>query len=383
MLNSKARIFHAAFFTPTARGMGLPMLAWGKPGSAKTSQFRQFAKKFAAPIEVLSPGSKGEGAFGVIAVPDNGFLTFPRHEWTKKMGDYGLLFLDELTTAPPAIQPALLELALEGTVGAHTLAPGVRIWAAANPVECSANGYELAAPQANRFVHFDWTVSAQEVAAYFRTGLLGRQGPNDAPIDPVAEEVRVMALWDDIFAASTHRFAAFLDARPDLAERMPPEGDPNRSKAWPSPRSWEMAARCEASGRIHGLTQEEVDTLGAGCVGESAWQEYCDFIAAQDLPDPAALLDGAIQWAPDSKRLDITSAVINAAVSLVTPKDAPKRIARSGALWALLSQVGKAGARDVTHGPAQAMIKAGLLTHPNAIAVMADMRASGFVEALK
>ena len=383
MLNSKSRIMHACFFTPTARGWGLPLLAWGKPGSAKTSKYKQFARYVSAPIEILSPGSKGEGAFGVVPVPNGEFLTFPRHEWTARLGEYGLLFLDELTTAPPAIQPALLELALEGVVGAHTLAPRVRIFAAANPPECSANGYDLAPPQANRFVHFNWEVSAAEVAAYFRSGLIGRASVADTPIDPVAEEARVMALWPSAFAASACRFAAFLDARPDLLDRMPQEGDPARGRAWPSPRSWEMAARCEAAGAIHGLTGEEVDTLGAGCVGENTWQTYCDYIAAQDLPNAADVLDGVTQWTPDAKRLDITSAVINAAVAVVIPKDASKRDARIGALWALLGKVGSAGARDLTHGPAQAMIKAGLLGHPAALQVMADMRASGFIEALK
>ncbi len=51
----------------------------------------------------------------------------------------GLLFLDELSTAPPAVQAALLRLVLERRVGALTLPPGVRIVAAANPRASAAD----------------------------------------------------------------------------------------------------------------------------------------------------------------------------------------------------------------------------------------------------
>ncbi|NEA88457.1 AAA family ATPase, partial [Streptomyces sp. SID14436] len=68
----------------------------------------------------------------------------------------GLLFLDELSTAPPAVQAALLRLVLERRVGALRLPPGVRIVAAANPRASAADGWELSAPLANRFVHLPW-----------------------------------------------------------------------------------------------------------------------------------------------------------------------------------------------------------------------------------
>src|SRR5207248_8810483 len=45
----------------------------------------------------------------------------------------GLLFLDELTTAPPAVQAAMLRVVLERVVGDVTLPPAVRVVAAANP----------------------------------------------------------------------------------------------------------------------------------------------------------------------------------------------------------------------------------------------------------
>lgn len=390
--NSKTRLMFAAFFTPIARGWGLPLKWEGPPGNGKTTQHKSFAQTMQAPIKVCSPGEEGEGAFGVIPVPcqsgDRMVIRYPAPDWIDTLIDangdaYGLVLADELTTAPPAIQPALLGLTLEGRIGGAKLGPRVRVFAATNSVSDAANGYDLNPAQANRLIHLNWEVNAADVANFFSNMVAYAHGIPTATIDPVAEETRVMALWPSALAASANKVAAFLRAFPDLAHRMPKEGDPSRSGAWPSPRSWEMAIRCQASGTVHNLTAEEVDTLGAGCVGENAWQTYCDYIAAQDLPNAADVLDGVTQWQPDAKRLDITSAVINAAVAVVIPKDASKREARIGALWALLGKVGSAGARDLTHGPAQAMIKAGFLGHPAALQVMADMRASGFVEALK
>ena len=69
----------------------------------------------------------------------------------------GLLFLDELSTAPPAVQAALLRVVLERRVGALQLPAGaVRIVAAANPRVGAADGWELSPPLANRFVHLYW-----------------------------------------------------------------------------------------------------------------------------------------------------------------------------------------------------------------------------------
>jgi hypothetical protein len=394
--NSKARIMHAAFFTPTHRGFGLPILYWGPPGTGKTAGAKTFAAGVAGLkdlLEILAPGERGEGAFGVIPVPGTdpatgqSVLNYPVADWALRMilAKFGLVFVDEYTTAPPAVQPALLSLVLEGKIGGATLPQRVRIFAAANAVSDAANGYDLAPPAANRHVHLNWEVSAAEIADYFIGGLIGHNNNNPAQIDAVQEETRVNEVWPAAFASAASKVACFLRAHPDLLHRMPQEGDPQRGRAWPSPRSWEMAARCLASGSVHGLTQEETDQLGAGCVGEHAWQEFSDYMASLDLPDPAMVLDGALQWAPDTKRLDITSAVINGALAVVLPTNAPRRIERINAMWQLLDRVGTMGARDLTHGPAGALAKAAPATILSGIGskVLGEMRRTGFMDAVK
>ena len=76
----------------------------------------------------------------------------------------GLLFFDELSSAPPAVQAALLRVVLERRVGSLQLPEHVRIVAAANPPASAADGWHLSPPLANRFVHLHWTHDPRVVA---------------------------------------------------------------------------------------------------------------------------------------------------------------------------------------------------------------------------
>ena len=98
------RILHAAMFCPTPEGFfGLPILLWGPPGIGKTGMIRAFARSTGLPYERLSPAERGEGQFGVVPVPgEDGRLHYPPPDWSQKFERGGILFVDEINTAPPA-----------------------------------------------------------------------------------------------------------------------------------------------------------------------------------------------------------------------------------------------------------------------------------------
>ena len=156
--------------------------------------------------------------------------------WARRLAEAGrgLLFLDELSTAPPAVQAALLRVVLERAVGDLTLPDEVAVVAAANPPEQAADGWDLSAPLANRLCHLSWRAHPRSVA----DGLAGGWA---APVIPPlpdgwqAEEILARGL-----------VAAFLHVRPALA-CAPPTDAASAGRGWPSPRTWEMAGRLMAA----------------------------------------------------------------------------------------------------------------------------------------
>lgn len=195
-----ARIVHAAYYTPTPAGWGLPMFFEGEPGVAKSSFLRAFAARQGDPCEVLSGAERGEGAFGVIPVPDvkRGIINYPAPDWTAAFKDGGLVFLDEITSNPPIIQAPCMGLMLDRRIGSHQLGPRVRVWAACNPASIATNGYDLSPPLANRGGWLTWHApTIAEHVAY----MLGQAGDkDDSKMDARKEEARVEAEWPAAYA---------------------------------------------------------------------------------------------------------------------------------------------------------------------------------------
>jgi MoxR-like ATPase len=357
-------VLRAAFLTPGARDMwGLPVLAWGPPGVGKSDVIEGLGTELGVHVEVLSPGERGEGAFGVVPVPverDGAVvLSYPAPEWTGALtGGAGLVFVDELTTAPPAIQPPLLGLVHARRIGGAILPPRVRVFAAANPPEQAAAGYDLPAPLANRFVHLTWTVPNASDWASWMVGL-GTTSAAASPLDLVAEEARVMAAWPAAWARAVGLVTSFVRRQPTLLCKMPNADNAAASRAWPSPRTWELATRSVAAAEIHRLSEIDGDTLLAGCVGEGAARELATWRVEADLPDPAELLDGTVTFSHDKRRLDRTFAVFGSCAALVVGTK-EKQTARSERLWALFHTVMEAGAPDLCVPAGRTLVNAQL-----------------------
>lgn len=336
----KKDIITAALMTPGMHGWGLPVCAWSGPGEGKTSVVTALAAELGLACEVLSPGERGEGAFGVVPVPGkDGVLHYPRPDWTKKFDDgaAGLVVVDELTTAPPAIQPPLLGLFLGKRIGGHVLGSRVRVLALANPPELAASGYELSPPQANRMGHLVWDApTTEEHAAYMLSaGTGGDAVKTTRSIDDL--EATVEKRWPDAFARARGLETAFLSRKPSLKNVCPKPGDPKASRAWPSDRTWEMATRALAGAEIHGLSEMATEEFVAAYIGEGAAGELFTFRQENDLPDPAAVLDGKEKFAHNSKRLDRTIATLNGCAALVTsPAAKPERV---DAMWGLIDAI--------------------------------------------
>lgn len=320
----------------------LPVLLWGEPGIGKTAALTQLATALDLPLTTVIASVHEPSDFSGLPVvgddPAEQGVPMAPPDWAVRLvrAGRGLLFLDELSTAPPAVQAALLRLVLERRIGALRLPPGVRIVAAANPRSSAADGWELSPPLANRFVHLQWTHDQDVVVR----GLGGTWPRATLPsLDP-----------SGLAAAVRHARRAvceFLTARPALVHRLP-SGETRRGGAWPSPRSWEMTLSLIAFATAAGSSGEVLSLLVRGTVGDGPGLELMASLDRMDLPDPETLLaDPAGAVLPE--RGDLRQAVLDGVVAAVRKR--PEK-SRWDAAWALLARAMETGAPDVVVVPA-------------------------------
>ncbi|MDX3099903.1 ATP-binding protein [Nonomuraea angiospora] len=352
----------------------LPVILWGAPGTGKTSSVLALGARLGLPVEVVVGSIREPSDFSGLPVLRDGGTWFAPPRWAERLAaaGHGLLFLDELTTAPPAVQAAMLRVVLERTVGDLTLPDEVRIVAAANPPDQAADGWDLSAPLANRLIHLHWQVEAADIAEGFATGFAV---PEPAPAPSPAAVARARAL-----------VGAFLRVRPELVLAVP--DSPERAgRGWPSPRSWEMAARavaaCElgmaaraVAAREHGMaartsatgedgeaartsaageggkvSEDVVAELVLGAVGEAAGFELISWLRNLDLPDPQTLLTD--RHAPLPDRVDRLYAVLGAVVSHVLADGSPQAWEQA---WTVVARVARS-APDVAAGAARSLAR--------------------------
>jgi MoxR-like ATPase len=374
----KTDILKAALFTPMSKDRwGLPLLFWSNPGEGKTSVIEEVCADFGLPCTVLSPGEMGEGAFGVIPVPDkSGVIKYPPPEWTLNHDDKGgVVIIDEMSSTPPALQPPLLGLLFARRIGGKTLSGRTRVIGAANPPEVAAGGFDLAPPVANRCGHINWSApSPEEHGAYMMRGSTGGREDNTKQFDAEVEERRVLSTWPDAWAWAVGLETAWLRRKPSAKNACPKANDPKASKAWPSDRSWENATRALAAARVHGLSEVSRDEFVASFIGSAHANEWFTFIQEQDLPDPGDVLDGRSHFKHERARLDRTAAVIGSCVSLVSPLNAAKRDQRAVAMWSLVGELAQDKTlTDVLVSPVHTLVKAKLHAKAGGVKFLAEI----------
>jgi hypothetical protein len=287
----------------------VPVLLWGAPGIGKSSTIEGLATSEGLPLETVVAALRDPSDFaGLPIVTDNG-VTMEPPAWARRLAESengGILFLDEISTAPPAVQAALLRVILEGVVGDLRLPTNVRLIAAANPPELAADGWDLSAPVANRFLHIDYAPTLDGwldgMISGFRTPTPGRV------FEPSAERT----------ALARSQVAEFIRSHPLLADRTPGT-DAASGRAWPSRRTWTMAADVLA---LLDPTDTDAALLAvSGLVGTGPATEFMAWRRTSDLPHPAAVLEdpSSVAWA--SLRPDHAWVILSSVVAYSTAKN--------------------------------------------------------------
>jgi hypothetical protein len=218
------------------------ILLEGPPGVGKTSLVRAVGRSLDLPVYDLIGSNLDPTDVAGLPYKDGdgvGRALYP--EIAACVRAPGILFLDELTAAPPSVRAALLRVLLERNAGGTPLHPDSRVIAACNPPEHAPSAVELDAANCNRVSRVKYAPSPNEIGVYFAS------------------------VADPDWCVEAQDFAATLAADPSLVTIEPPSASVENGEPWGSPRGWELGLRVWSA---DGASDDEVGfALLAGCVG--------------------------------------------------------------------------------------------------------------------
>ena len=234
----------------------VPAFLWGAPGIGKSSIVKQIAEEANVAFIDLRLALMDPTDLKGIPFYDKESHTalWAPPAFLPKEGE-GILFLDELNSAPPSVQSSAYQLILDRRVGEYELPDGWAIVAAGNREGDRGVTYRMPAPLANRFVHFELDVSVED----------WRDWAYKSKVDE-----RIIAY---ISYKNEHLFT--FDAKIDV-------------KSFATPRSWEYVANILAADMPKELL---LDTI-SGTVGKDVAVSFLSFIRVVDrLPNIENILE--------------------------------------------------------------------------------------------
>ena len=245
MINMLSKAYISLIETRTPFNNFPSVMLWGAPGVGKSQGVREIAEK----IE--------EATYKRVVVTDVRLLLFnpvdlrgiPTSNADKTLAvwlkpkifqmDEGedvvnILFLDEISVAPPSVQAAAYQITLDRTIGEHKLPNNCIVIAAGNRTTDKSVAYNMPKALANRMCHIEVKGNSSS--------------------------------WHDwaVKNAIHPYIVAYLEYNTTALMRFESAG---MDVAFPTPRSWEMASN------VLKLMSEDIDEvypLLVGCIGHNA-----------------------------------------------------------------------------------------------------------------
>ena len=240
-----------------------PTFLWGPPGIGKSDLVKQIGDN--AGREVIDVRLALWEPTDIKGIPyynsDQGKMVWaPPSELPMDPESTAIIFLDELNSAPPAVQAAAYQLILNRAVGTYKLPKGVDIVAAGNREGDRGVTYRMPAPLANRFVHLEMKVDFDD--------------------------------WQDW--ATLHKVHADVVGYVGFAKQDLYDFDPkSASKSFATPRSWSFVSDLLSD---DDTDTETLATLIAGAVGDGLANKFMAHRKiAGKLPKSEDILDGKVK----------------------------------------------------------------------------------------
>ena len=240
-----------------------PVFLWGPPGIGKSELVAQIGAD--AGREVIDIRLALWEPTDIKGIPyynaEQGKMVWaPPAELPTDPESTAIIFIDELNSAPPAVQAAAYQLILNRAVGQYKLPKGVDIVAAGNREGDRGVTSRMPAPLANRFLHLEMKVDFDDWQDW-------------ATLNKVHPEVVGYVGY----------------AKQDLYD-FDPKG---ASKAFATPRSWNFVSEL--------LTDDDTDletlqTLISGAIGDGLAVKFMAHRKiASKLPRAEEILDGKVK----------------------------------------------------------------------------------------
>lgn len=256
-----------------------PVFIHGSPGIGKSYIVNDIAKKNNLElIDVRLSQLDAIDLRGIPSIKNGQTVWMPPVFLPANQDSYGILFLDELNSAPLSVQAAIYQLILDRKIGEYTLPKGWRIVCAGNRINDKGIVFKLPSPLINRMVHL--------------------------VLEAKYDDFKIWAIKNNI-----HKFiVGFLAFRPDLlSSEIPTATETN--PAFCTPRAWNMLSN------ILSQTNDinSIYPIVYGTVGYGAGIEFISFIKVyKNLPSIDDILSGTSEIVPKepSALYALSSAII-------------------------------------------------------------------------
>lgn len=242
-----------------------PVFIHGSPGIGKSYIVNELAQKSALQIrDIRLSQLDAVDLRGIPSIENQQTKWMPPVFLPDEENSEGILFLDELNSAPLSVQAAIYQLVLDRKIGEYLLPKGWRIICAGNKIDDKGIVFKLPSPLINRMVHI--------------------------VLEAKYDEFKIWGIQNKI-----HPYIiGFLGFRPDLLSTQIPSAT-EANPAFATPRAWSMLSKIL-------YTVKDLSTISSiihGTVGYGAGIEFISFVKVyKTLPNIDAILAGESEEVP-------------------------------------------------------------------------------------
>lgn len=338
-------------------GPGVNMV--GLNSTRKSAISKSIGRRTGLGVWVANAPTKQPDDFGGVVVPTQSGIVLecilPAARACMHAGG-GILVIDEVSDALPAIQAALHSIPIEGRVGDHPLPSRTRNWICMNPTEYATVGHGLSSGLGSRYAHI-WVDPPTRLQ--WRNWLRGKMNPL---IRADVGEALICRNWNKFWPDSVALVDKYMDSVDDSTlHNQPKPDDPRAGGPWPNPRGWHSftcartALKC-----LDGPPSLELEIMES-LLGSGVTSEWAEWVAKADLPTFDAILRG--DWKVDPQRPDrnyMVSTQLCEHTKAIEKEDRARAIQVAIPAWKQVERLLKAGMGDLAVEPAKILVAANL-----------------------